>query len=122
MKTYSRIEEINHQLVRRNRELAQRLSEETDDPHVAQELWIILDKVHKGLDLISSGGVGTLNRRQSTLLEITQGNIDNLYLLIDRRGTPIRQIPTPRRRRTDGIDERERLNCGSNVPSIQPGQ
>jgi hypothetical protein len=40
--------------------------------------------VHKGVDLISSGGIGDINQRQSTLLEITQKNIKDLFDIVEK--------------------------------------
>jgi len=83
-KTNTAIVKINNQLKRQNEELISKIRSKSDESPLLGELWITLNKVHNGLDLISSGSVGDVSQRQSTLLEITQENISHLFGILEK--------------------------------------
>jgi hypothetical protein len=59
---------------------------ELQKPRVAsavREMRPTLNKIQKLVDLITQGNAGSINMRQTTLLSITKGNIDNLFHVID---------------------------------------
>lgn len=84
VKTNTTIMEINYQLQDQNKQLLKKIKNKGNNSPVLDDLWLTANKVHKGVDLIASGGMGDITHRQSALLEITKENIENLFTIIDK--------------------------------------
>ena len=83
-KTNNMIILINDQLKNRNEELLKSIQSQSGESPAMGELWLTLNQVHKGVELLSNGSIGGVNQRQSALLEITQANIKELINIVEK--------------------------------------
>jgi hypothetical protein len=93
-KTNRALTGIIHDLQGHNRRLLEKARAESNDPDFVSHLWIALNKVDKGVGLVSSGGMGELTRRQTELLDITRDNIEDIFRLLEKN------IPVEKRKET----------------------